>query len=335
MKRISKKSAKQLWVESIKHMEISQCFYPGCESGDIIKSHTLQNNGVISQLAEDNQVCMPRTSRHSTYPMDKKRGIELDMVGKNVATTFKGFCKEHDDKLFADIEKYKWRPDDKSTFLFTYRTVCSELQNKQEFIKRIKYVMDKRGLIYDKLPGYVQEDYNSYESAITDLLRVKKQCDLYLQNKINNFPIVGTILDIPKANFAVSGYYCPQYDFEHRQMNDKSWKIGFPVFVNMIPYEDKTVVFLTAYRNDYKKIFKNYFKDIEDLPETSKEIFLTNIAIKCSDNLIIKPSAAKNLTGEQIKLVEGENNTDDAILENIIGTGMIDLMDKGLNLFKI
>lgn len=328
-------TSQQLWVDSRKHMKISRCLYPGCKNDNIINSHTLQNNGIISRLAVKNQVCMPRTSRYSIYPMDKKRGIKLNTVGKNVATTFRGFCKEHDDRLFADIEKSKWYPDDKSAFLFTYRTICSELQNKQEFMKRVQYVMDKKWLTYDRLSVYAQDDYDSNKAAINDLLRVKEQCDLYRENKEKDFPIVGIVLNMPKANFAVSGYYIPQYDFEDKQLNNKHWQVGYPVFVNIIPYKDKTIAFLTAYRDDYKNIYKDYFTDIKDLPETQKEIFLTNITIKSSDNLIINPNTAKKLTKDQIKLIEGESNIDDSILENVAGTGLIDLKDKGLNLFKI
>lgn len=62
---------------------------------------------------------------------------------------------------------------------------------------------------------------------------------------------------------------------------------------------------------------------------------MTNISIKSSDNLVISPEAAKNLTRDQVKLIEGENNSDYVALETIAESGRLDLIDKGLNLFKI
>lgn len=326
----------QLWVESIRHMRISHCFYPGCKNKNIIKSHTLQNNGVISKLALKNQVCMPRVSRDSMGPLDKKMGLELRKVGKNIATTFTGFCKEHDDKLFADIEKTKWQINDKTAFLFTYRTICSELQTKQEFIKRIDYIVNKKFWKINNLPEYTQADYQLNKLAVSDLKRVKNQCDHYLEkSEDKEIPILGIALDMPQAKFAISGYYIPYYDFNGKLMNRRFGEVDFPVFVNIIPYGNKTIAFLTASRDDYEKFYKDFFAEINDLSLVKKEIFLTNISIKSSDNLVISPEAAKNLTRDQVKLIEGENNSDYVALETIAESGRLDLIDKGLNLFKI
>lgn len=336
MKKIKHyKSFAQLWIESIKHMRIHRCLYPNCKNKDIVKSHTLQKKGVVSQLTVNGQVCMPRISRDSTYPFDKKMGIKLREVGQNEATTFTGFCKEHDDKIFAPIEKLEWIPDEQSEFLFTYRTICSELQTKQELIKRMNYVISQEFRTTDDLTKYKQNDYTLWQLAVTDLLRVKKQCDYYLESKRKESPISGIILNMPKANFAISGYYMPYYDFKQNLINEKYGKTNYPMFVNIIPYKDRTIVFLTAYKEDYKKYYEDYLNVIKNLPEEIKEIFLTNISIKSSDNLIINPKSAQKLTKIQVEMVEGEANGIASTYEQCYKSSQGDLFDKGLNLFRI
>ena len=328
-------SDQQLWKESIKHMRISQCLYPGCKNKDIIKSHALQNNGIISKLSENNQVCMPIISRGTTAPLDKRFGKELGLIGKNKATTFTGFCKEHDDKLFSRIEKKEWIPDGPSLFLFTYRTICSELQTKQELVKRIDYIRDKKFINVNKLPSYERKDYQLYKLAISDLLRVKTKFDFYLKNKNTEIPIAGTVWNMPKANFAISGYYIPYYDFDGKLLNNRFGKIDYPIFVNILPYRNMTLVLLIVYKEDYEEIYRDDFKKIESLSLTQKEIFLTNVSIKSSDNLIINPKSARKLNSKQVKIIEGVNNDEDIGLEVLTHSPAIYLENKGLNLFEI
>lgn len=70
----------------------SQCKLP------IKNAHTLQNNGVLSYIADSEHVMV-------TDPLNKVRqGYITKKISKNKATTFYGFCEYHDNFLFQDIE---------------------------------------------------------------------------------------------------------------------------------------------------------------------------------------------------------------------------------------
>ena len=140
---------------------------------------------------------------------------------------------------------------------------------------------------------------------------------------------------MPKANFAISGYYIPYYDFDGKLLNNRFGKIDYPIFVNILPYRNMTLVLLIVYKEDYEEIYRDYFKKIESLSLTQKEIFLTNVSIKSSDNLIINPKSARKLNSKQVKIIEGVNNDEDIGLEVLTHSPAIYLENKGLNLFEI
>ena len=82
-------------------------------SGNIIISaaHSIQNNGVLSQVAEDSHVV--------TYAVDVGE-FTAKKLSKNVASIFWGFCNTHD-AIFNPIETIPYTKTDEQNFLFAYR----------------------------------------------------------------------------------------------------------------------------------------------------------------------------------------------------------------------
>ena len=82
---------------------IKECFYPNhdeCE-GKIAKSHAIQNNRVLTALAENGEVIL----MNSISPF----GFQSEQIkGRRIATTFTGFCSYHDKVLFQDIEDHEF-----------------------------------------------------------------------------------------------------------------------------------------------------------------------------------------------------------------------------------
>lgn len=70
-----------------------------CEA-QAIRSHSVQNSRVLDLLVRDGHV------KALGKRIDKMTGpvIQFEDVGRNEATTFTGFCAEHDAKIFAAIE---------------------------------------------------------------------------------------------------------------------------------------------------------------------------------------------------------------------------------------
>jgi hypothetical protein len=90
----------------------------------IVKAHTIQRNGGLSQIALNGNVYSFATGHNLHH------GVlaEAKVIGINQASTFNGFCKMHDEKTFEPIEKHPFQ----STFLLAYRALCREI-----FLKRM------------------------------------------------------------------------------------------------------------------------------------------------------------------------------------------------------
>lgn len=60
-----KESFQELWIKAAQNMRVKHCMYPNCKSTNPIKSHALQNNGIISKLSENGHVLMPVSQRET------------------------------------------------------------------------------------------------------------------------------------------------------------------------------------------------------------------------------------------------------------------------------
>ncbi len=80
------------------------CLAPGCGK-QAIRSHAVQRSLLIEAIAEDKHVYTQPPSFMSIMRMRAPTDpIEIELTGINNASTFKGFCSEHDKMLFAPAE---------------------------------------------------------------------------------------------------------------------------------------------------------------------------------------------------------------------------------------
>lgn len=280
-------------IDAVKHMHIKRCMYPNCDSKNTIKSHALQNNGVISRLAVDNHVLMPYVQRSATY-LEKNKFFrkKLKSIGKNEATIFYGFCKKHDDQLFAPIEKEEWSINKDNEFLFAYRTLCSQLKNKQETVARLKAENASSEMLKEEaLPVY-------------DLDRVKTVCDKFLTGELRKSPLSTIAWQLGKMNFAYDAMYQPSYDFSGETISEGKDKINYPLFITVLPYKDHSIAFISWLAKD-TPIFHDLIPTLKKLSMKERQIYLTNVALRGTDDLVISPRVENKISQDQIDLIEG------------------------------
>lgn len=88
--------------------KFSRCFFSDKCQAKAIKAHSIQNKGVLEELAENGHVIMPQIIQN----LDNIPRLEFNEVGKNKATTFTGLCKQHDNMLFKPIDDNPFDPSD-------------------------------------------------------------------------------------------------------------------------------------------------------------------------------------------------------------------------------
>jgi hypothetical protein len=120
----------------------NRCLAPGmaCTS-TAIRAHSVQNSRVLDLLVRDGHV------KSIVKRVDSKKGPQIffDDVGRNQASTFAGFCAEHDRQIFGPIDAAAFcSSNPQHLFLVAYRAVARELHTLMEAASRIQSTYLKR-----------------------------------------------------------------------------------------------------------------------------------------------------------------------------------------------
>jgi len=106
-----------------------------------IQAHSVQNSRILTLLAHHGHV----KAMTLGFDRDGAPQMRMDDVGRNKATTFTGFCSQHDSEIFAPIEREVFRPTDQEhLFLFAYRAVARELHVLMDAAIKIQATYTKR-----------------------------------------------------------------------------------------------------------------------------------------------------------------------------------------------
>jgi hypothetical protein len=101
-----------------------RCLEPTMQCEQLaIRAHSIQNRQTIALLEQDNHVLawQPRFSQAGP-------DIALRRIGRNDASTFAGFCNQHDTELFRPLDTRALDgADRKQLFLLAYRGITCEL----------------------------------------------------------------------------------------------------------------------------------------------------------------------------------------------------------------
>lgn len=100
-----------------------------CELGNIVEAHTIQNNGVLSLMAEKGHV-------GSLYQqVGDLSGVRVERGATSSASIFRGFCGYHDKKLFKCLEDVPVALTAECLWASSYRAICHEHYQKMAAIQ--------------------------------------------------------------------------------------------------------------------------------------------------------------------------------------------------------
>lgn len=104
-----------------------------CQS-KAIRAHSIQNARVFDLVSADNHVSMLKARFTKDGP-----SIIFDEIGRNEASTFPGFCSDHDAAIFRRLDAEPLAlADDEQLFLLAYRSVSRELHATMEAAAKIQ-----------------------------------------------------------------------------------------------------------------------------------------------------------------------------------------------------
>lgn len=238
------------------------CFENGCHSKSI-DSHILQKNGVISRISERGHV-----KEFVTDPFQEHQ-IRFKKTGINEVFTFKGFCQEHDNSLFEEIEKKNFDLNNyRHQLLFAYRTSVNETRKKESAIDFYQSLINNHRFNFDSLDlgkRIASEKMGIADSSFTRTLLKENlsnsdKCDFVFLNR-----------ELPYYEVCVSGVCTFETSFEIKEMelqsNPKFLKPLTDVFVTLLPVENKSILligFVRDYNPKCDDFYHRLFKQADD-----------------------------------------------------------------------
>ncbi len=281
-----------------------RCIFFGCGKDSVINSHTIPRSSSLNNIAED---------YHVLTPAFKNGKIEMIKVGVREASTFPGFCEEHE-AFFGIFEKNKRINEDFHFVLQIYRTICREVTIKQ-------YCLD----------NYL-DIKNAYDKLRSDWLNRNMQNELGLdfikENKIDfkkldfkNFDLGDRIIESAISKFRreineiKDSFYFPlSQDVITNKCqsiygiackinmvipvclagmgNFHAVNIGriknIPCILNILPYQGETYILIVSTRG-YEDYIRRYVDDFLNSPEDIIKL-IESWMIYGSDHWFISPS---------------------------------------------
>jgi hypothetical protein len=233
------------------------CVFPGCIELSVPASHTLQKGGPLRFIAEDSHVCTPAFAHDTT-------GYLMAQVGIRTASTFPGFCRQHE-ALFHDFETSGLVETDRDVRLQVFRTICREVAVKRIHVKHLrtarethnrlvskngmKFLKERLGTEFvtkHKLENLTLKRASKAERGILECEQEVQSVLDYLENQF----LLASVEELNGRDNALSHVaisvkstlpvcLAGLADFN---VNDHGQEVNVPVILNVIPSSDKTLV---------------------------------------------------------------------------------------------
>ena len=267
--------------------KLSLCIHQDKDcKGGIIKSHSIQNNKIISKLSVNNHVYIVDFSSNSGVA-----GNDFKKCGKNEATISKSFCSFHDDKIFKPIETNDYADTKEQNFLFAYRAFSKHYYDMLECLNYERYIFKTMPNKYKSIPSKITY-LRGVNVEVEKHEEIKNLFNYALDN--NNFDIVETYkIELDYEIQFATAYMAPlSYDLTGNQVSNlysltDDMKY---IFVSMFPENGKSYILISWLSKD-NKYFKEFKKQLDILQTKQKDLInvLNNLLVSQTDNFVLSP----------------------------------------------
>lgn len=281
------------------------CLHPAAPSAcsdTFSAAHTIQKRTGLLALAEEKHVLSARNrSPHENSKL-------LARVGINVASTFYGFCSEHDNHTFRPAEASS-APNEDVAFLLSYRALCFEIYMKKIASQTLEFARETldRGCDFDqqcKIQQGLAGSIFSNQLGHDEHVRLKGEWDAALTSgDRTNFEWAFVQFDglLPVAT---SGVYFPERDFSGNLLQAFDAPVGSLALMgfNILPIGGKTTAVFGWL--DQKRQNTRLIETLRAIPDSHLASALIQFAFDTSDNLFVKESWWHNLDPERKSYLE-------------------------------
>jgi hypothetical protein len=261
----------------------------------IVKAHSIQKKGALSMIAHNGYVY--RLTTDISILRKNKGRVSFQKKGINDVSTFLGFCRMHDNKLFEPIDNYPLIPTNQQVFLYGYRSLCRELFVKENSLNvmesQLNDIMDRK---------WIKNLFSNFRRGtalgLKDLRMHKSIYDNSLEkNLYQNIKYV-LFTSIQKPFMAFSGLFCPDFDFIGRQLQDLG---DHETTLELITFCSAPMKsgwgFLFSWHDSNSKVCDDFMASLATMISEKREIgdLLFRLVISNCENHAISPQWWENL----------------------------------------
>ncbi|MFQ6552974.1 hypothetical protein AAD018_011615 [Aestuariibius insulae] len=171
-----------------------------------ILSHSIQRRGPLRSIEDKGHVLKIGEELQVRHP---SKSQETKRIGLKNASTFPGFCSNHDSKIFEKIENSDGDIDKESAFLICLRANCLELYKKKK--SKIIYRELSKRILHEQGRKSAIAALRGTMAGISDLERnIASYFKAYHSSKMENFFFFSLEFKAPLP-VAICGAYSPYY----------------------------------------------------------------------------------------------------------------------------
>lgn len=282
-----------------------ECFHPDAGkscSGPIIKSHTVQKSGPLRAIARDGHVYGIKESGDNI--VSNLGSLEPKLVGIAKASVFPGFCKIHDNDLFAPIEGVDIPFNESNAHLFAYRAISNELFYKMQSVATNKIVKEMdagRPLYSQRLIQQMASDFEYYNEPAVEELKVAKSSlvEMFKNNVFDQIDGLSIQFD-SLLPFAFTCAVVPFYDLDMVELQSHNDRILDYITVSTYVTSGKTNVAMVWNRSD--KIDK-FITSLKSKPLDDVASIVLRFALEKTENLFLNPDWFEGLSESERSLM--------------------------------
>lgn len=252
---------------------LDRCMYwsGACDDAPI-GSHLLARSW-LQQIADNtNHVLQLHTATENLC--NKPAEIIPRRLGVNIATTFPGFCKKHDDEIFACLEKSEFVATKEQLTALRYRSLCREACAKYQIVS---------GNLQRALDHAAPPDFTSHVIAEMKrfmLLLKETTKEAFQRNNVQSY----VIKFAKRPTVLVSATIHPFFTFTGRVLESRpEW-----ITVSIIPSENCGWA-IFSWSGDAPKNASLMIKSFRSLPEEKQTVALLYLLFEVSENHAISP----------------------------------------------
>jgi len=257
----------------------------------IINSHTMTKSLSLKAIEKNGHVYSFKNK--DLMDFDRNNGItKLAKVGVKLASTFKGFCSLHDDKLFACLEKNEFILSDEQVVSLLFRSCALEVYKKKKLLENHRNNFKTLLNTFDKKQVGWGGDFLTLnlKRAKLDYDDVKEKLDLILEiKKSKEYGRIRTYAlklksKIPYVGSGVFAIFKDFFDTELQDIYDLNQVISYS-FVNVFYDKSGAAWILFNWFDTCSKVNEKLINQIDELLDFDKINFFTNLFLNYSENI--------------------------------------------------